>query len=669
MAPMEGTGARRPWLRAWLALGIAAWVSIGVLLVDRANEQGLVQDISISPYHVVGYAALAVLGAYVIVVGFRGLRRGSIRSAFPARYGGTALAFVTIVAWVVLDPIWSDSLGIGGIAGSFGPTRLLIPISLALLALGPIREAIALRREHGLARGEMPIRWAGVLGVGLLGAAITQPGLNPLRSSHASYATNPSADRSEIWVMRPDGSNQTRVLAAMGDGIDWANPVWSPDGDRIAYTQYENANGVPSNLFSDDQKSSIWTAAGDGTDRRPVVEPTDGQAWLPAWSPDGQWIAYSLSPTGAATPAAPAGPAAGEGPGQPVAPAAVPGSVIWISRVDGTDARPVSPEFRDALNPVWSPDGTKLAYIMAAGPGESDVFVSTIGETRLVRDVVVGGGSSNDWGPNWTPDGSAIVYVSNRDGNDEIYIRPSDGSGTPTRLTNDNANDWVPAVSPDGTQIAFVSDRSGEPEVWVMGIDGSNPKNISNNPFGFDGTWALMWSPDGTQIVYAAAAYASAESSGWVREDLYSAQMILLGIALAVLGLLLVALGAPFGSFASVLLIVALFPAIATDDYRYLPAAIAGGLLVDGLVQGVKLRWRLRVGAAGLAGVGTLAFLLTLGAGGTLVWGITLVLGVSLIPALIGYALAELVERLPARSTTPAAPHAAHAGTQHAPPA
>jgi Tol biopolymer transport system component len=635
-------------LRAWLALGIAAWIELGIVLVDKANSQGLVENISISPYHLFGYAGLAVLAIYVVVTFFRGLRHAAIWSAFPPGYAGLGLGFVAVVAWLVLDPIWSGTLGIGGgIEGSFAPPRLLIPLAVVLLASGPIREAIALRARPGMQPGETAIRWAGVLSVGVLGAALTQPGLNPLRNTLASYATHPNADRSEIWVMRADGSGQTRVVAATGDGIDWSYPAWSPDGSRIVYTQWMNDDGAAANIKPEDQTATIWTMAADGSDRRKVIEVADAQAWIPAWSPDGALLTYSLSQVGAgAVPAEAPGPQANQAPAPITAPGSPAGSSIWISRLDGSEARRVSPEQRDALAGVWSPDGTKLAYHMAGAGDETDVFVSTVEGDRLLFDTEIAVGSSNDWAPAWTPDGRTILFVSDRDGNDEIYSRPADGSGVATRLTDNPRNDWVPAVSPDGTKVAFVSDRSGEPEIWVMAIDGSNPVDLSNNPFGSDGTWSLAWSPDGTSIAYATANYADAASSGWVREDLASAQLILFGIALAVLGILLVALGAPPGSFAAVLTIVALIPAITVDDWRYVPAAVAGGLIVDGLVASVRQRWRSRVAAAGISGIGNLAFLLAIGVGGTLVWSMTLVLGVATISAVLGWALAELVERL-----------------------
>ena len=76
MTEGRGVTAGRPWLRAWLAVGLASWVTLGVLLVTRANTLGLVEDISFSPYHAVGYAALAVLAVYCGWSFFRAIRRG-----------------------------------------------------------------------------------------------------------------------------------------------------------------------------------------------------------------------------------------------------------------------------------------------------------------------------------------------------------------------------------------------------------------------------------------------------------------------------------------------------------------------------------------------------------------------------------------------------------------
>ncbi|MEW5718746.1 MAG: DPP IV N-terminal domain-containing protein [Chloroflexota bacterium] len=70
-------------------------------------------------------------------------------------------------------------------------------------------------------------------------------------------------------------------------------------------------------------------------------------------------------------------------------------------------------------------------------------------------------------------DGKRILFVSDRDGNVEIYVMNADGSNQ-TRLTNNPARDVYPLWSPDGTRIMFVSNRDGAFEIYVMHTDGSN---------------------------------------------------------------------------------------------------------------------------------------------------------------------------------------------------
>jgi len=85
-----------------------------------------------------------------------------------------------------------------------------------------------------------------------------------------------------------------------------------------------------------------------------------------------------------------------------------------------------------------------------------------------------------------------IAFVTERDGNPEIYLMDSDGSNL-VNLTQNPARDYDPAWSPDGRQIAFVSDRSGEFGVYVMDADGSDVRFIVPGE-------GPAWSPDGTRI-------------------------------------------------------------------------------------------------------------------------------------------------------------------------
>lgn len=91
-----------------------------------------------------------------------------------------------------------------------------------------------------------------------------------------------------------------------------------------------------------------------------------------------------------------------------------------------------------------------------------------------------------------------IAFVSDRDGNDEIYLMDADGTNL-VNLTNHPADDRAPAWSPDGLRIAFASNRDGNDEIHVMEADGTNVINLTNHPAN---DAEPSWSPDGHSIAF-----------------------------------------------------------------------------------------------------------------------------------------------------------------------
>ncbi|MEM5774811.1 MAG: hypothetical protein AAGU05_07380, partial [Anaerolineaceae bacterium] len=96
-----------------------------------------------------------------------------------------------------------------------------------------------------------------------------------------------------------------------------------------------------------------------------------------------------------------------------------------------------------------------------------------------------------------------IAFETNRDGNLEIYAMAPDGSN-PANLTNDPADDFKPAWSPDGSRIAFVSNRDltgeGGQHIFVINADGTDLKQITLDFYADDPSW----SPDGAMLTYEA---------------------------------------------------------------------------------------------------------------------------------------------------------------------
>jgi Tol biopolymer transport system component len=105
---------------------------------------------------------------------------------------------------------------------------------------------------------------------------------------------------------------------------------------------------------------------------------------------------------------------------------------------------------------------------------------------------------ANDIDPAWSPDGSKVAFASDRSGNFDLYVMRADGSGQ-VRVTIDTHSDRYPTWSPDGTQLAYRSNRNGDFDIHVMNVDGSNDHIVAGNP-AFDSEPA--WSPDGSRIVF-----------------------------------------------------------------------------------------------------------------------------------------------------------------------
>jgi TolB protein len=157
-----------------------------------------------------------------------------------------------------------------------------------------------------------------------------------------------------------------------------------------------------------------------------------------------------------------------------------------VMQVSGEGLRTVGTAPSFDTHVVWSPDGSRVVF-----SDGKDLW--SAGQFDIVN-LTNSAGPANYWA-NFSPDGTRIVFISERDGNRELYTVDSNGFN-PRNLTNNPASDSAPSWSPDGTRIAFVSDRDGNLEVYTMSAaDGSGPARMTNTPSAAEAE--PVWSRDG----------------------------------------------------------------------------------------------------------------------------------------------------------------------------
>jgi len=214
------------------------------------------------------------------------------------------------------------------------------------------------------------------------------PAYNPVWSpdgSKIAFSYEPLTNN--IWVMNADGSNWIQLTTYTGGVMDTGDAAWSPGGSKIAFTTYGTTINV------------VVAVPGATPNALTTGQPPDGS---PHWSPDGTKILFHRY--------------LGNGYANPH---------IYVMNADGTDQKLI----RSGLDPCWSPDGSKIAFSSGAG-----IWVMSAADGTVLAKLT---NNQADIQPNWSPDGTRIVFARGDrvNGPSSIWVMNADGSGTPTELT------------------------------------------------------------------------------------------------------------------------------------------------------------------------------------------------------------------------------------------
>jgi TolB protein len=327
------------------------------------------------------------------------------------------------------------------------------------------------------------------------------------------FASEPIQTRN-IYVMEPEAPGETINLAVQvthfANGEFIGEPVWSPDGTRIAFV-----------TGTSEGNRSVRVANSDGTTATPVVVAEHGQH--PSWAPDSGKIAYSYgsqvyvkNADGSGT-AAPLTGGAGKEPtwspdGSRIAfdaPQGLPAVNLGIVGASGGTPVPLTSGAQWTFS-SWSPPGAQIGYLVSGGGEDTHWRVANAdgsGDHALTEIQQLAPGSSLSW----SPDGHRVVYggfdfAGGADTN-QVYMENTDGSGSVTTLTGDEEFEPYPAWKPS---------PAAAPQVFTPAGGTTGPLPATQKPKTIWITKRIPWTkgPDLTIIVLSVGCSAPACNVG-----------------------------------------------------------------------------------------------------------------------------------------------------------
>jgi tricorn protease len=288
------------------------------------------------------------------------------------------------------------------------------------------------------------------------------------------------ASNDDIWICDADGGNNRRLTTHTGEDI---SPMWSPDGKVIYYVSDAGSSpGSPANIVRQEVQVSHGGPLAVSNPPQPVTFHREDSVRRARISASGEWIVYECGPD------------------------------LWIVPTSGGSPRKLAIEVHadDKTNPDRSVTYTSGLSEFAVTNDDMAVAVVVHGEIFCMPR---GGGKAKnltnspafDHSPTWSPDGTKLIFLSDRGGYEDIWLLESAESANKQivkantfkfkQLTNSPDAEQGLAFSPDGKRISFI--RNGK--LFAMKADGSDETVLVNEPRVID----YDWSPDGKWIAYA----------------------------------------------------------------------------------------------------------------------------------------------------------------------
>jgi TolB protein len=249
--------------------------------------------------------------------------------------------------------------------------------------------------------------------------------------------------------------------------------AWSPGGREVVFSM----------------KGSLWRQRVDSSEAAQLTA-GPGYDYMPDWSPDGRYIAYSKYAADALE--------------------------LYVLEVQTGASWPITSEGAVNLEAHWSPDGSRLAYVSTSYRGHFHIFVAGMKDGRVQTSVRLTGETTteakryyysqvdHEISPTWSADGREILFVSNHGriyGTGGLWRMVAEPGASPRPVLEEETT-WRarPHWSPDGKRVAYSSyDRRQWHQIWLTTPEGGAPLPLT---FGEYDNTAVRWSPDGKRIAF-----------------------------------------------------------------------------------------------------------------------------------------------------------------------